>query len=87
MATQCPHCKQYFDVRLTKAPAPLQSNGNGSAADHDDLESLLDAIDDSSLSGWDHDFVVDTRARFEKYGEATKVSDKQMAHLRRIAGF
>ena len=58
---------------------PSPSNGGG------DLEELLDAIDDSRLDGQALDFVTQTRDRFKKYKGNTRMSDKQMAWLRKLA--
>lgn len=54
-------------------------------ADVADLEELLDMIDVSTLKGQSLDFVVETRERFRKYKDKTRMSDKQMAWLRKIA--
>lgn len=84
---KCPHCSQNIDVQFIKAPANAQppTPANNGSAGTADLEELLDMIDASSLSGQTLDFVVQTRERFKKYKSGTRMSDKQMSWLRKIA--
>lgn len=84
----CPKCSQRLEVSLTMAPASqtqkvLPVNGNAST---DELGELLDLIDDGSLSGAAVNFVAETRARFAQYGARTRVSEKQIAWLKKLAG-
>ncbi len=81
---RCPHCDQPIDVRFIKAPA-MQSD-SAPSGDTADLEALLNQIDDTLLTeSGEVDFVSQTRERFAKYGDRTKMSDKQMNWLKRIA--
>ncbi len=86
MGLRCPKCNVDLEVRLTAAP-PMQADQAQREANGDtgDLESLLDSIDDGSLSGDAVGFVEQTRERFKKYKDRTRMSPKQMAWLRRIA--
>ena len=59
---KCPHCSGNIDIHFIKAPPDIQGNSNAPIAERsDDLESLLDAIDDSKLTGNAVDFVAQTR--------------------------
>lgn len=80
MSVKCPKCGAGLEIRLEE-----DRQRNPSEADHLDLEQLLDSINDSELSGKVAEFVASTRERFEQYGKRTRMSDKQMAWLRRIA--
>lgn len=79
----CPHCKNQLQIesRLVFASGPRSSEPQGAG----DLESLLNSINDDELSGAAEKFVRETRERFEKYGPRTKMSEKQLAWLGRIA--
>lgn len=78
---KCPKCQTVLEVRLTAAP-PMQSDSVAQGS----LKELLDRIDDGRLEeDAEINFVSQTRERFEKYGSGTRMSDKQMAWLQRIA--
>lgn len=81
---KCPHCQGNIDVQFIKAPpnagTPAQGKSGGNS-----LEEMLDAIDDAALTGASVKFVEETRERFAKYKGNTRMSDKQMAWLRKLA--
>lgn len=79
----CPHCGKVVIVKLTKddgkeMPRPASNGGNG-------LGDMLQAIDDSRLTGASVKFVEETRERYAKYKDNTKMSEKQLAWLRKLA--
>lgn len=80
----CPHCQKVIIVKLSKDSSVGQAKQDGDS-DTADLGELLGMIDDASLSGQSLDFVTQTRERFAKYKDRTRMSDKQMAWLRKIA--
>jgi len=81
---ECPHCKNQLqlDSRLTFASGPRSSEP---ASGSDDLGALLGQIMDDGLTGQVAEFVTQTRERYEKYGSRTRMSEKQLAWLKRIA--
>lgn len=84
MNTSCPHCNKVIVVTVGKdsnvgKAAPSNNGATG------EIESLLSQIDDDSLKGASAKFVAETRERFEKYGKSTRMSEKQMAWLRKLA--
>lgn len=82
---KCPHCAQNIDVQFIKAPANMQSQSPTRAATSDDLATILKDINDSTLEGQALDFVTQTRERFTKYKASTRMSDKQMNWLKKLA--
>jgi uncharacterized Zn finger protein (UPF0148 family) len=50
-----------------------------------DLRALLTRIDAGRLDDREREFVEQTRERFERYGDKTMMTQKQLAWLRRIA--
>jgi hypothetical protein len=54
------------------------------ASEPGDVGELLQAIDDSQLSGQSVGFVAQTRERYKKYGDRIRVSPKQIAWLQKI---
>lgn len=54
----------------------------------DRLELILNGAKEheGELSDWERGFVQDTLERIEKYGQRTRVSEKQWAVLNRIYG-
>ena len=80
---KCPHCDGNIDVRFIKAP------GNGQpkqeSAPTGDLGELLGRINDEDLDEKALEFVTQTRERYEKYQDRTRMSEKQMAWLTKIA--
>lgn len=83
---RCPYCQKDITASVTfhtGAPAPQTSNFAATATD---LGELLAMIDVTHLDGIAADFVMDTRKRFARYAERTKVSGKQFAWLRKLAG-
>lgn len=49
-----------------------------------DVIGLIDDIGDEKLSDWQRSFFSDFRERFEKYGEKTYISEKQVIQLQKI---
>jgi hypothetical protein len=52
-------------------------------------ESLREMLDDAELNAstdWEMEFVDGIKLRYQRYGETTILSDKQLETLRRIAG-
>lgn len=85
---KCPHCNGNIDVRFIKAPPDLNGTARTVASTNNggnSLVEMLDAIDDSKLTGASQTFVAETRERFAKYKDKTKMSDKQLAWLRKLA--
>lgn len=82
---KCPHCQKNIDVQFIKAPDNAQPSKQEGDSDTADLGELLGMIDEASLTGASLDFVTQTRERFAKYKGKTRMSDKQMAWLRKIA--
>lgn len=84
---KCPHCQENIDVRLIKAPANAQPStrpaGNGAVSG--DLGELIQAAEDQPMTTWEETFYADLKARYAQWKDRTKVSDKQMAILRKIA--
>ncbi len=83
---KCPHCNGNIDVQFIKAPANSGSTSPKAEAATGDLGELLDMIDDNSLEGAAVDFVAQTKERFAKYKDKTRMSPKQMDWLRKLAG-
>ena len=59
--------------------------------DADDLDRLELIINgameyESELTDWERGFIQDTAERLEKYGDRTRVSEKQWGVLNRIYG-
>lgn len=78
----CPHCgKVVLLVKDSNAGKSAPSN-NGATGE---IQSLLSQIDEDSLKGKSAEFVAQTRERFEKYGTGTRMSEKQMSWLRKLA--
>lgn len=75
---KCPHCKTELSLVVSKA------GGSAPAADSSDLEGLLREAESLFLNEWEQGFINDLSERFSKWGSRTKVSDKQMATLRKI---
>lgn len=82
----CPHCNKVVIVKLVKDSNVGQSAPSSGTADISDLGELLGMIEDGKLEGAAVDFVKQTRERFEKYKDKTRMSDKQMSWLRKLAG-
>ena len=60
-------------------PKPASTNDNG-------LGALLVRIDLNGLNDAERKFIEETRQRFAQYGANTKLSEKQVAWLKKIAG-
>ncbi len=77
----CPKCNCQLEVRLSFASGPKSSTPSG------DLGELIAAANDRAdkLNAWEADFMKQLNERYEQYGERTKLSDKQMAALQKIA--
>ncbi len=80
----CPHCGKVVVVKLLKDSNVGQSQPSADV-DTNELASLLEVINMSSLDGKSLDFVTQTKERFAQYGERTRVSEKQLAWLRSLA--
>lgn len=77
----CPHCSKVIVVKLTK-----DSNvGQSEPVPTGDLGGLLDSIDVGRLSGQALDFVTQTRERYRKYKDTTRLTEKQFVWLEKIA--
>ncbi len=81
----CPYCQQYINVTLSQAGG-AQQRESGPAKSSGSIGALLDSIEDDALEGAAAKFVGETRSRYEQYGERTRLSEKQLAWLQRIAG-
>ncbi len=79
---KCPNCSQELELSATKAPA-MQSS-DGSTASHD-VDELLGMINVTELNEAESKFVSDVSIRLAQYGERIRMSDKQMAWLRKLA--
>ena len=85
---KCVHCGKSFEVeiRFTKAPAQQSERGGD---DEEVIVSripiLLEQILESDLDDKAAEFVEQTRARWKKYGSRTRMSEKQIRWLERIA--
>ncbi len=81
----CPHCDKVIIVRAFKDDGKSNPQDRATSSGGD-LESLMSAIHDDELENdFEIGFMKDFRARFEKYGDRTIVSEKQMNVLRKIA--
>ncbi len=80
MGQKCPKCGAGLVIKLEEDTPRAPSEG-----DHLDLGHLLETINDDELSGASAKFVMETRERFEQYGARTRMSEKQMSWLKRIA--
>ncbi len=58
------------------------SSTNGNSGD---IGELLDQAEGGKMTKWEETFITDLRARYDQYKERTKVSEKQMAILHKIA--
>ena len=88
MSLKCPKCNCVLEVRLTAAP-PMQADnwgGGGEDSGTGDLGELLAAAEANATKDHEIEFVRSTRERYDQYGDRTKMSEKQLAWLRRIAG-
>ena len=63
-----------------RAPSPKLSKEQ-----FGELELLLEQIKEDDLDAYPAEFVRKTRAAYEKYGDRTRISEKQMAWLRDIS--
>ncbi len=80
----CPHCGKVVLAKLTKDDATHETSAT--ASDVGDVGGLLDRIHDDELeTDFEIDFMRQTRERFKQYGDRIRMSDKQMACLRKIA--
>lgn len=51
------------------------------------LKAQIDiALRDAKLTAWQRNFLTDIRARFDRYGNRTRLSDKQLEKLHEIIG-
>ncbi len=83
---KCPHCNGNIDVRFVKAPPDMQSGAvRSQSAAVGDMGELLDQCSGQPMTTWEETFVSEQLERYVKYKDRTKVSDKQLAILRKIA--
>ncbi len=75
--------RRFFGSATTQPPAGTRRASP--PADASDLAALLDAINPDSLEGKSLEFYSQTKERFEKYGATTRVSEKQLAWLQKLA--
>ena len=85
---KCPACHAELDVRLIKAP-PQQADQvkrvtNG-GANVSDVGALMESAHAQQLNEWEAGFIDDVQERFDKYGDRIKMTEKQMAILRKIS--
>ncbi len=80
---KCPHCNGVIDVHLVKAP-PMQSQQAAKTAS-DDVGELLASISDETLDDMAFKFVTETRERYEQYGSHTRLSERQLNWLKKLA--
>lgn len=88
MAThKCPHCSKPFEleVRFTKAPEMQSDSVRPAVNAATNLGALLDSINEDELDAAAAKFVRETKERFEQYGAKTRMSEKQLGWLQRIA--
>ncbi len=77
----CPHCDKMILVRLTKDDGKPTEGADASG-----LGEILAQIHADELEHQGEiDFVKQTRERFAQYAERTRMSEKQMTWLRKIA--
>jgi hypothetical protein len=88
----CPKCSTHFEISLTTAPTQQAEDAPRSEAPNpppiergSSLAELLDSINDDALTGAAAKFVTETRERFNQYGDRIRMSEKQLAWLKRIA--
>ena len=78
---KCPHCGA--DVTLVKGEG---AKSPSPAADTSALEELMGLVYDEELeSAFEQEFMKSLRERFAQYGERTRMSERQMMTLRKIA--
>lgn len=82
---KCPHCNENIDVRFIKAPSDAQPKPAGGAPASGDVGELLEACEGQPMTTWEETFVTEQKARFTQYGSRTRISDKQLNILRKIA--
>lgn len=87
MKVTCPDCELCFEVATAnevyvqdpdKAQDAPPATGNIG-------ELIAKALNSSNLTEWESAFLNDLNGRYRKYFEDTRMSDKQMSALRRIA--
>ncbi len=77
---KCPVCGSTIELRAFQGAASNGAEGSG------DVGELLERIHDDELeTEFEITFMRDLRARYAQYGTRTKVSDKQLNVLRKIA--
>lgn len=54
--------------------------------DVSEFEDLLTSAEDNAETGWEMNFVEETREKYETWGKKMFLSDKQLSILERIAG-
>lgn len=79
----CPRCGTAFELRINTQPTTQAKQAT--SVPTGDVGDLLALAESFNLNDWERGFVTDMRERFDKYGDRIKVSDKQMATLRKIA--
>lgn len=83
MSTKCPKCNA--DLSIILAGAEARKGSSKAAGELPDIAELLAAINEDELEEGAAKFVSETRSRFAQYGSRTRLSDKQIAWLQKIA--
>lgn len=78
---KCPNCQ--CELKLVKTEH--QAVSPAVQADTSEIETLLIQAEQSNLNEWGQKFVSDVRERFEQYGSRIRMSEKQMAALKKLA--
>lgn len=79
----CPKCQCQLEVKLTFASGPKSSQPQANASS--DLGQLLDDCEANDPQGKAAEFVADMREKYGRYGATTRVSEKQLSWLHKIA--
>ncbi len=74
MKNECPECGHQWESEL---PEPAVCSNN--------IGELLKLVIDEKLNDFEAEFIASLRPRFAKYGDNTRMTDKQMTVLRKIA--
>jgi hypothetical protein len=75
-----------FNSRKNKAQRDYEASGANQKQRASEAQRILEQLDESALTTDEADFVTGLIDRFEKYGDQTFVSPKQLFWLRDIHG-
>lgn len=82
----CPHCGKFIAIsKATTAQPKATPREPSEEADVSGLGDLLDSINVDTIGVKEAEFVNNCRERYAQYGERTRMTEKQMAWLNRIA--